>query len=203
MAVEIFVARHGQNIDNANGILNGHRDLPLTETGRRHAYTLGQGIADLGLKFDAVYSSPLSRAFETAQIAAKVAGLPEPQVLDSLIERDFGVMTGIPRKEIKRIYGSNTLNVGDVNYFFDGEGVETFPEALHRAKKAIKTIKSRHKTGRVLLVCHSDIGKMIYAVATKSKWKDALEHFHFGNGDLIDVSGNGEVHTIKLEEPEQ
>lgn len=203
MAVEIFVARHGQNIDNANGILNGHRDLPLTENGRQHAYKLGQGIIDLGLTFDAIYSSPLSRALETAQIAAKVAGLPEPQVLDGLIERDFGVMTGVPRTEIKKLYGSNTLTVGDVNYFFDGEGVETFPEAMRRAKKTIKTIRSRHKKGRVLVVCHSDIGKMIYAVATRTKWREALEHFHFGNGDLIDVNGNGEVHTIKLEEPEQ
>lgn len=203
MAVEIFVARHGQNVDNANGILNGHRDLPLTDNGRRHANRLGQGIVDLGLTFDAVYSSPLSRAFETAQIAAKVAGLPEPQILNDLIERDFGVMTGLPRKDIKKIYGSHILSVGDVNYFFDGEGVETFPEALRRAKKAIKAIRSRHKTGRILVVCHSDIGKMIYAAATKTKWKDALEHFHFGNGDLIDVSGNGEVHTIKLDEPEQ
>jgi broad specificity phosphatase PhoE len=39
-----YVARHGQNVDNANGILNGHRDLPLTELGEKQAQTLGQQV---------------------------------------------------------------------------------------------------------------------------------------------------------------
>lgn len=59
---EIFIARHGQNEDNASGILNGHRDLPLTGLGRKQAKELGEGIKAAGLQFDAVYSSPLSRA---------------------------------------------------------------------------------------------------------------------------------------------
>lgn len=44
MSAEIFIARHGQNEDNVNGILNGHRDLPLTELGRQQARELGEGI---------------------------------------------------------------------------------------------------------------------------------------------------------------
>jgi len=84
MSVEIFIARHGQNEDNVNGILNGHRDLPLTDLGREQAQQLGEGIAQQGLQFDAVYSSPLRRAFETAQIAAHVADLPEPGLCPSL-----------------------------------------------------------------------------------------------------------------------
>ncbi|HUS26768.1 MAG TPA: histidine phosphatase family protein [Nevskiaceae bacterium] len=45
MAVDLFIARHGQNVDNANGILNGHRDLPLTNVGRKQARQLAKGIA--------------------------------------------------------------------------------------------------------------------------------------------------------------
>ena len=58
---EIFIARHGQNEDNANGILSGHRDLPLTGLGRAQACELGEGIRLAGLQFDAVCGSPLSR----------------------------------------------------------------------------------------------------------------------------------------------
>jgi hypothetical protein len=41
---------------------------------------------------------------------------------------------------------------------------------------------------------------MLYAVATGKDWREVLKSFHMGNGDLIDISGNGEVHTIKLEQ---
>lgn len=200
MSVEIFVARHGQNEDNAQGILNGHRDLPLTELGRQHAHGLGQGILDNGLTFDAVYSSPLSRALETAQITSAVASLPSPKILPDLIERNFGVMTGEQASDIEKLCAPDIMKVEGITYFFDVEGAETFPQLIERAKRVIHEIKSRHKDGRVLVVCHGDIGKMIYAVATGTGWKEALTGFHFGNGDLIDVSGNGEVHTIKLEQ---
>src|ERR1700694_3872048 len=101
MGVEIFIARHGQNEDNVNGILNGHRDLPLTELGRQQARDLAKGIEATGLTFDAVFSSPLDRALETAKIICNVLGLKvEPVTIPELIERDFGVGTGQPIKEV-------------------------------------------------------------------------------------------------------
>ena len=66
--LKIFLARHGQNEDNANGILNGHRDLPLTEIGIAQAHEVADKIKEAGLSFDVVLSSPLSRALKTAEI---------------------------------------------------------------------------------------------------------------------------------------
>ena len=63
---ELFIARHGQNEDNVNGILNGHRDLPLTELGRQQARQLAVEIGRAGMAIDVVLASPLSRALETA-----------------------------------------------------------------------------------------------------------------------------------------
>jgi probable phosphoglycerate mutase len=201
MAVEIMIARHGQNEDNVNGILNGHRDLPLTNLGRQQARDLGQGIIDAGLTFDAVYCSPLARAHETADIAAEVANLPEPEVMQNLIERDYGIMTGKPIDDIEKIVGSeNILKTDVVTYFLDPEGAETFPELIERGQKILNEVRVKHQKGRVLLVCHGDIGKMIYAAATGTEWHKVLKDFHFGNGDLIDVSGNGDVHKVKLEQ---
>jgi len=200
MSVEIFIARHGQNEDNVNGILNGHRDLPLTDLGREQAQQLGEGIAQQGLQFDAVYSSPLRRAFETAQIAARVVGLPEPEVMPELIERDFGVMSGKPASEIEALCAPNIIKTDTITYFLDPEGAETFPQLVERGQGILDTVRSKHIGGKVLLVCHGDIGKMIYCAATDSNWQDVLTGFHFGNCELIDVSGTGDVHTIKLEQ---
>lgn len=200
MSVEILIGRHGQNVDNENGILNGHRDLPLTELGREQAKQLGEAIKDAGLTFDAVYSSPLSRAYETAEIASKVAGLPHPEVLDLLIERDFGVMSGVEVSRIEELCAPDIIKTDTITYMLNPEGVETFPQLVDRGHKIIDEIRARHVGGRVLLICHGDIGKMTYAVATGRHWKDVLLEFHFGNGELIDISGVGDVQKIKLEQ---
>jgi broad specificity phosphatase PhoE len=198
--VEIFVARHGQNEDNLNGILNGHRDLPLTDLGRQQAQNLGEGILDSNIVFDAVYSSPLIRAFETAQIVSKIAGLPLPVVLLNLIERDFGIMTGRKTDEIEEMCAPDILKIETMTYFLSPEGSESFPELITRAQNILDEVRVKHSSGKVLLVCHGDIGKMLYAAATGKDWKLVLRDFHMGNGDLIDLSGNGEAHVVKLEQ---
>jgi probable phosphoglycerate mutase len=201
MSVDIFVARHGQNEDNINGILGGHRDRPLTDIGRGQARDLGQSIADIGLMFDTVYCSPLVRAHETADIVTETAGLPKPIVMPELIERDMGVMTGKPFKQVIAESEPDNLFVTDVvTYFLDAEGAETFDTLIVRAQSIIDMIHARHSTGRVLLVCHGDIGKMLYAASTGKDWREAIEDFHFGNAELIDLSGNGDVHTITFEQ---
>ena len=54
MAAEIYIARHGQNQDNAKGVLNGHRDLPLTDLGRAQAVDLAERSSHLGAEFTIV-----------------------------------------------------------------------------------------------------------------------------------------------------
>lgn len=200
MTVEIFVSRHGQNEDNLNGILNGHRDLPLTELGREQAKQLGEGIKAAGLQFDAVYSSPLTRAFETAAIATEIAGQPHPQEMKLLIERDFGVMTGKRIDQVEELCAPDILKTDTITYFLSPEGAETFPELAKRGEAILHEIRNKHSSGKVLLVCHGDVGKMIYAAATGKDWVSVLTEFHFGNGELIDVSGVGEAHRLKLEQ---
>lgn len=69
----IYIARHGQDEDNALDMLNGRRDTPLTVMGESQAQTLGQTIRDSGVIFDVLYSSPLRRAADTALIAGTIA----------------------------------------------------------------------------------------------------------------------------------
>lgn len=199
MAVEIFIVRHGQNEDNANGILNGRRDLPLTDLGRQQARDLAEAINAAGLTFDAVYCSPLGRAVETARVVCDVLDLKsEPVVISELIERDFGVMTGMPSSEIEARCTPDIIKTDTITYFLNPDKAETFPELLARGHKVLAHVRTLQAKGNVLLVCHGDIGKMVYAAATGKSWEDVLRNFHFGNGDLIEVSPNDEAHKVKL-----
>lgn len=181
----IYLVRHGQNEDNANGILNGHRDMPLTELGREQARKLAASIRTQGLQFDVVYASPLSRALETARILADGAGLPDPQIYDDLIERDFGDMTGRPASNIKKLCAPDIIETDTVTYFLCPDGAETFPELLARAHRLCDDMTRQHPDQTMLLVCHGDIGKMIYAAATNTPWRKVLTGFHFDNTDII------------------
>ncbi len=195
---DIYIARHGQNEDNANGILNGHRDLPLTELGRDQAKELGEAINASGLSFDVVYSSPLLRAYETATIVTEIVNLPTPLVYDKIIERDFGVMSGQPASKIEELCAPDIIKTDTITYFLHPEGAETFDALVNRGKEVLRDMRSRHDGKKILLVCHGDIGKMIYAAATGKDWQDVLVNFHFGNGDLIETSVQGDAHKIKL-----
>ena len=201
--LKIYIARHGQNEDNANGILNGHRDLPLTETGRRQAHLLANGIKEAGLTFDAIYASPLSRAYDTAAEVAEILGLSKPQVMQSIIERDFGVMTGKPVGDIEKYCGPDIVKTDTITYFLSPDGAESFPVLLERGKRALVEVQSRHQEGSVLLVTHGDIGKMLYASYYHLPWMDILTMFHFGNSELLLLAPDSkaeDAHVIHIEQ---
>lgn len=199
MAVDIFIARHGQDEDNAAGILNGQRDKPLTELGRQQAQLLGDSIVEAELQFAAIYTSPLKRAAETAEIVSDVIGLAaKPVIIPELIERDFGIMTGKPISSIEEICGDAIIKSEVVTYFLNPEGGETFPELMDRGLVAMQKIRSQQASGKVLLVCHGDLGKMIYAAEAGKRWQDVLTDFHFGNAELIEITPNQDAHLVKL-----
>lgn len=201
--LKIYIARHGQNEDNANCILNGHRDLPLTEIGLRQAHELANGIKVKGLSFDEVYSSPLSRAHRTAEIVCSALGASRPIILDTLIERDFGVMTGKPTQDIKKLCAPSILETDTITYFLSPLGAETFPDLLIRAENVLNHIRTKHKGGSVLLVTHGDFGKMLYAKFYNLEWMNVLTKFHFGNCELLLLAPGEDSetpHVVKIEQ---
>ena len=195
--------RHGQNLDNLNGILNGHRDEPLTEKGFAQAREIAERIKDEQLMFDAVYSSPLSRAFDTAKIVREIIDTPAPQKEKLLIERDFGVMTGRQVSEIETFCAPDIIKTENTTYFLNPDSAETFPDLTKRAGLLLEKIKNNHSSGNVLLVCHGDIGKMIYAKYYNLNWESVLTQFHFGNCDLLLLSEDSlaeEPHVFDLKQ---
>lgn len=180
--MSIYLARHGQDEDNAAGILNGHRDTPLTALGREQAADLARTIIEHKIVLEKIYSSPLQRAFATAQIVAETLKLAMPEKVDLLIERDFGIMSGKPNADIETVCGSDVLKTEKITYFLSPEGAETFPVLLERGKKVLEYFKGQDN---ILLVTHGDIGKMIYASFYNLPWREVLSDFHFGNSELL------------------
>ena len=202
--MKIYLARHGQNEDNANGILNGHRDLALTQQGKKQAQELANLIKGHHLCFDAILSSPLQRAHQTAEtIRANIDG-PEIETLDLLIERDFGIMTGVEQSRIKELCAPDTLETDTVTYFLSPEGAETFDDLMSRAGNIIQYVTSHFNPGQsILLVGHGDLEKMIHAYYYGLSWQDGLTQFHFGNSDLVLLSEDTSAEKSKVFEIKQ
>jgi broad specificity phosphatase PhoE len=98
--LRIVLVRHGQSSFNLEQRIQGRDDRStLTETGRNQARLAGQALADLPL--DAVYSSPLSRARDTATLLLEAhGGGMSPQLDDGLLEIDLAPWSGLLRREL-------------------------------------------------------------------------------------------------------
>src|SRR6266536_2721355 len=198
--LKIYLVRHGQNLDNARRIINGRRDEPLTDRGIAQAYEAGYQIKAAELTFDYIYTSPLDRAKHTAEIIAQTIGGPQPVVDHDLIERDFGVMTGIEQSRVDELCSPAILKTADGAYFLSPAGAETSPELLVCAGKLLSKVQAQHQAGSILLVGHAELGKMIYAAYYGLSWRDVLTSFYFGNSELLllaEDSDARETHVFK------
>jgi len=196
--LKIYLARHGQDEDNASDILNGRRDKPLTNIGLGQARALASEIKRAELTFNAVYSSPLKRAYVTAKTVTDQLGIAKPIVMPDLIERDFGIMTGKPASDIAKLCSPDIVRANPITYFLSPPGAETFPQLVERGKQVIAEVRDRHKDGAVLLVTHGDIGKMIYAAYYELDWLPVLTMFHFGNSELLLLSEDSSPETAHV-----
>lgn len=147
----VLLVRHGQSEWNAEGRWQGQADPPLSDLGRRQALEAARACGAV----DAIWSSDLQRAAETALIVADEIGVG-PVVVDAdLRERDAGEWSGLTRDEIDRRYP---------DFLGDGRrppGWETDRQLLGRGLAALDRIARAVGRGDVLAVTH---GGLVYAV---------------------------------------
>jgi broad specificity phosphatase PhoE len=163
----IFLARHGESDWNVEKRFQGHSDRPLTERGRKQA----RALADLvgAEKIDAVYTSPLSRARETAEIVAARAGL-EAVALPELREVDTGSWSGLSRADVEARFPE-----GFARWRSGGSGWEdgeSYEEMAERVIGALRKIAEDHPDGRVLVISHGGPIRAIHAAAEGLAIKD-------------------------------
>ncbi|MBA3365507.1 MAG: histidine phosphatase family protein [Actinobacteria bacterium] len=150
----ILLTRHGETDWNLQRRVQGHVDRPLNDRGREQARALAEELRDE--HFDAVYSSDLARAQETAAIVARHRGL-DVSTLPALREKNFGSWEGLTDAEVLSRYPAARSGP-----WGDGESTE---EVADRVMGAILEISERHPDARVLVVTH---GGPIRAVLSRA-----------------------------------
>ncbi|MFQ3620681.1 MAG: histidine phosphatase family protein [Spirochaetales bacterium] len=98
--VHFYFLRHGKSEGNLKELVQGRLDFPLSEEGKEQAILTGKWFTDK--RIVAVFTTPLQRGQQTAQILTKAGNLPFPEVLPSLIEMDPGIFTGLTLEEAKQ-----------------------------------------------------------------------------------------------------
>lgn len=149
----ILLARHGETDWNRDGIWQGWADPPLNDAGRAQARALAEQLR--GVPFDAVYSSDLQRARETAEIVAAPHGVPV--VADrGLREIDIGSWSGLTRAEIEERFPGGARPDG-----------ETREEHAARVLEAVERIARANAGRRILLVTHGGTMRALHGHASE------------------------------------
>lgn len=152
--MEIYLVRHGETDWNEQGRLQGREDVPLNGSGRNQAIACGVALSEAG--FAAIYSSPLSRAMETAGELAlyhPCGVVPDP----ALTERDFGKLSGMTREQ-REAWEARGLPTG----------MEPWKALAGRAMAAVDR-RAREYGGdsRVAMVSHGAWINAVLAVVSK------------------------------------
>lgn len=153
----LVLSRHGQTVWHAENRYAGSSDVDLTPVGRQQAQLLADWAAQA--RPDALYSSPISRALQTAAPVAAVLGI-EPVVVDDLREIHFGVAEGRTMAEIRS-------TAPDVAARFAADPVAgAFPDgeppaaAAARGRAALHWIAAAHPGRTVLVVAHNTLVRL-------------------------------------------
>jgi uncharacterized phosphatase len=170
----LSIVRHGQTEWNLHTRIQGSTDIPLNSTGRAQAAEAGLRLR--ARHWDAIITSPLDRAHETARIIAGELGLPAPEVIPELTERHHGRIEGLTFAERQLRYPDGVVV----------PGLETRQEVLDRVLPAFGQVAAARPGQCVLVVCHGGV------IGTLIRYSTAGERPR--QNELI---ANGSVHDFR------
>ncbi|AJX16936.1 phosphoglycerate mutase [Burkholderia ubonensis] len=164
---QILFIRHGETAWNRIKRIQGHIDIPLADSGLAQAQRLAVRLAREtrdGARVDAIYSSDLMRAQQTAQPAADALGLP--LVLRAgLRERAYGIFQGHDSTEIEARFPDAYAAWQTRDPGFEPEGGESQRAFYHRVLHALEPIVAAHPGGRIACVAHGGVLDCVYRFA--------------------------------------
>jgi broad specificity phosphatase PhoE len=168
---KLILARHGETMWNVEKVFRGRADVNLDEVGIKQAELLGKYLSNWEL--EAIYSSPVKRALDTANIVARYQKVVV-RIAEGLIDFDFGEWQSLPEQEVKRLYPA-ILNEWQSNpHKVKMPGGESLEDVRMRAVEVVSDVLSRHR-GNVLLVSHRVVIKVLICYLL------GLDNSHFGN----------------------
>ena len=148
----LYLVRHGETDWNRAHRIQGSTDIPLNGTGRDQAMRTARLLARRS--GDGLYSSPLSRAHETAAIIGRELGLGAPDPLADLVERNYGEAEGLTDREVTRRYPGST----------PVPGRESRDEVAARVMPALLAIAEAHEGGHLIVATHGAVIRTVLMV---------------------------------------
>ena len=163
-ATRIIAIRHGETAWNAETRMQGQLDIPLNAVGRWQAERAAAALADEGI--DAIYSSDLRRALETAQALGRACA--KPLVADiGLRERCFGVFEGLTFDEVGARWPEQSRRWRQREPDFAPEGSESLRQFSARCVATATRLVKAHPGQTVALVAHGGVMDCLYRAATR------------------------------------
>jgi len=159
----LCLVRHGETAWNAEHRVQGQLDVPLNAIGQAQALAAARVLAEE--RFDAIYSSDLSRARQTAEPAAGALGL-EVVLQAGLRERHYGIFERLTYAEVKTRFPEDyaRFEARDPEFAFrTGEALRDF---FDRSIAAVAGIAARHPGGHLLVFTHGGVLDMLYRHVT-------------------------------------
>lgn len=151
---DLVLVRHGQTQANVVGRWHGWSDHPLTPVGRAQAKAVARRLAPRRGSIAALYTSPLRRALQTAQIIGNVLGL-DPITMHQLKEINFGELNGVSLEEMEAQYPALYARWQDkTDMTFQWPGGERRADFFRRVADACDRILARHPSETVTIVGH-------------------------------------------------
>ena len=167
MLSRLYIARHGETNENANGIVQGHSRGTLSPRGLRQAALLAQRFASIPI--DSIYSSDLPRARITAEQIALVVGA-DVRTDPRLREKCFGIYEGRPTSD----YVRDRAAQGGEKLLFCVPGGETFPDLFGRCAEFMDELLSTETAETVLIVAHGGTNRGLIRALLRLSDEEAL-----------------------------
>jgi broad specificity phosphatase PhoE len=159
----LLLVRHGESTANQQGVFSGwSTDVVLTELGERQARQTGEFLSQYA-SIDALYSSPLPRTWQTAEIIGEQIGM-RPVAIAGLREIDVGSATGKPLADLAVLHPRLLREVDDESMHIPWPEGESHFQLRERAMGAIEQIVERHPGDTVVVVSHG--GTLGWIVST-------------------------------------
>lgn len=180
-----YLIRHGETDWNVTGRWQGHADVPLNEIGRAQARRLAQRVGAQGPRFDAIFSSDLQRAWETASTLAQAVGMA-PRALPALREIDVGSWSGLTGAEVRAADGDTYARIQSGEDVARGGG-ERFLDLYTRVVAATEQLAAAHAGQTLALVTHGGPVRAVLLHAARDKRDINPYRIHIGNTALTVV----------------
>lgn len=163
-ATEFWVVRHGESTWNVDGRYQGQTDVPLSHVGVLQAASLAERLT--GLHFDAVYSSDLARAMQTAEmVTERLSGHPPVQPAPDLREIDVGELSGLTVADIRQQYPQYLQDLSTDSWGTRRPGGESMEDLFSRCGVAFRRIRALHPGHRVLVFTHGGVVRVAVGLA--------------------------------------